>query len=142
MGSSGDQQYLGRVEILDEVLGKAYLNNVIVSCQINDGISTTGVTPAFTVYLSKSGSTGAGGGGWVDTDVITARSTAAGGGTVNLVARKVIKTNSFGSAVAEDIGPVHIWAECTDTAGVGQDNDARFTIEAWGYFHNLISDLS
>ena len=142
MGASGDQQYLGRIEILDEVLQKAYVNNVVVSCQINDGISTTGVTPAFTVYLSKAGATAAGGGGWNEEDVITARSTAAGGGTVNLTAKRLIKTNAFGSVVAEDIGPIHIWAECTDTAGVGVVNSARFTIEAWGWFHTLISDLS
>ena len=139
MGTSGDQQYLGRVETLDESVGKAFLNNVIVSCQVNYEEAGT-VPAAFTIYLSKAGATGAGGGGWNDDDVITARATGNGGGTVNLVAKKTIKTNSFGSVVAEDIGPVHIWAEVTDMPQTNQE--CRFTIEAWGYFHTLISDLS
>ena len=139
MGVTGDQQYLGRLEVLDESVGNAFINNVIVSCQVNFTEENTS-NGAFTIYLSKAGATGAGGGGWNDDDVITARSTGSGGGTVNLVAKKLIKTNSFGSVVAEDIGPVHIWAEVTDMPQTNQD--CRFTIEAWGYFHNIVSDLS
>ena len=142
MGASGDQQYLGRVGCLEPGVMAAYLNNVSVSCMIDDGVSTNGVTPAFTVYLSKAGATGAGGAGWSDDDIIDAKSTPGGGGTVSLSAKRYIKTNSFGSDVAEDIGPVHIWAECTDTAGIGQENIARFTMQAWGYFHTLTSDIS
>ena len=139
MGTSGDQQYLGRVETLDASVGAAFVNNVIVSCQVNYEEAGT-VPAAFTIYLSKAGSTGAGGGGWNDDDVITARATGNGGGTVNLVAKRRIQTNIFGSVSAEDIGPVHIWAEVTDMPQ--SDQSCRFTIEAWGYFHTLVSDLS
>ena len=140
MGNTGDQQYLGRIESLDPALRGAYCKNVIVSCQCNDAVLSG--QPSFTLYLSTAGATGAGGTGWSDDAIITARSTPTGGGTVSLAAYRKIFTQAFGSIGAEEIGPVHIWAECTDVTGPGDDVEARFTIEAWGRFHNLVTDLS
>ena len=140
MGSSGDQQYLGRVESLDPALRGAYCKNVVVSVQSNDAVLS--IAPAFTIYLSSAGASGDGGTGWSDDAVITARSTAAGGGTVSLAAYRKIFTEAFGSVSAEQLGPVHIWAEATDVTGAGVDITARFTMEAWGRFHTLHSDLA
>ena len=141
MGSSGGQQYLGRVACLEPQIMAAYLHNILISCQ-NDASHDETNTPAFTVYLSSAGAVGAGGLGWSDDKIICARSTGAGGGTLSLPARRRIQTNEFAEVGDEAIGPVHIWAEMTDTAGVGQTNIARFTIEAWGSFHTLPTDFS
>ena len=148
MGSTGDQQYLGRVGVLEPGVMNAYLNNVQVSIQNNEIVSLSGdkgatTQPSYTVYLSKAGASGSGGAGWNEDDIIDAKATPAGGGNVSLTAKRYIKTNSFGSEVAEDIGPVHIWAEATDipTTGAGE-NTARITMQAWGYFHTLTSDLT
>ncbi len=143
MGTTGDQQYLGRVGVLEPQIMNGYCHNVVVSIQ-NNKINTTtdGIrpNPSYTIYLSKAGATGAGGGGWNEDDVIDAKATPAGGGTVSLTAKRYIKTNAFGSTNAEDIGPVHIWAEATDVPGT--ENEARITMQAWGYFHTLTSDLA
>ena len=146
MGSTGDQQYLGRVTCLEPGVMNGYLNNVVVAIQNNrvDNVSDgPSVQPAFTIYLSKAGASGEGGQGWSDDDIIDAKSTGAGGGTVSLSAKRYIKSNEFGSGVAEDIGPIHIWAEATDVPISAAENfEARVTMQAWGYFHQLVSDIS
>ncbi len=136
MGADGGQQYLGRVVPLDPSLRGAYCNNVVVSCMINSG---PGEAAAFTVYLSTAGASGAGGTGWSEDAIINYKSTGSGGGTVSLSAKRKIFTDAFGSVGGGQIGPVHIWAEMTDTSS--EDQEARFTIEAWGRFHNLESDI-
>ena len=133
MGDTGDQIHVGSVKKLDEQLKGTYLNNVIVSIQQNQTSDESG-SSAYTVYLSTAPA-----GDWSDDHVITARSTGVGGGTVNLVARRRILTNSSGTEATQGAtGPVHIWAEATDIAH--DPNAARLTIEAWGRMHQLLGD--
>ena len=131
MGDTGAQIHIAKVEKLDEQLKGCFLNNVIVSCQTQ--ITTDQATlSSFTLYLSTAPA-----GSWADDQVITARSTPGGGGTVNLTAKRRILTNSTVAEV-QPLGPIHIWAEATDLSQ--PDNEARFTIEAWGRMHNLLGD--
>ena len=131
MGITGDQVHIGKVDKLDEQLKGCFLNNVIVSAQTN--VTTDQATLAsFTIYLSTAPA-----GSWSDDQVITARTTPGGGGTVNLVAKRRILTNDTDGSV-QPIGPVHIWAECTDIPQATQEG--RFTIEAWGRMHQLSGD--
>ena len=99
----------------------------MVSCQ-TQAYADDGGMGAFTIYLSPKAS-----GDWADSDVITGRSTAAGGGTVSLAARRRIQTNVTGDAT---LGPIHIWAEMTDIPEATQE--ARFVIEVWGRMHTLV----
>ena len=139
MGTTGDQQYLGRVACLEPQIMAAYVHNIIVSCQ-NNVMNEDSAGAAFTVYLTSCGPVGSGGLGWSDDKIITARSTGAGGGTVNLTVKRRIQTNDFTEEATEAIGPVHIWAEMTDLPQATQE--ARFTIEAWGSFHTLPVDFA
>ena len=133
MGDVGAQIHIGKVEKLDEQLKGCYLNNIIVSVQQNQTSDQSG-SAAYTLYLSSKPS-----GSWSDEHIITARATGVGGGTVNLVAKRRILTNSTGEeAVQGATGPIHIWAEATDIAH--DPNAARFTMEAWGRMHDLSGD--
>ena len=89
---------------------------------------------AFTLYLSPEATA------WSDDRVIAAYSVGGAGGNGNLVAKRQIKTNSTGSAVAEDIGPVHVWMEGTDISTT-TDAQARVTLTAWGRMITLIEDF-
>ena len=132
MGVTGAQVHIAKVEKLDEQLSGCFLNNIIVSCQ-NNYLEEGSAAAAMTVYLS----TASGDDGWSDDSVITARSTAAGGGTVNLKAYRRIQTNAtIGGDTS--IGPVHVWAEQADQPQSTQQS--RFTIEAWGRMHKLTGD--
>ena len=132
MGDTGAQIHIGRIEKLEEQLKGCYLNNVVVSCMTQ--ITTDQATlSGFTVYLSTAPN-----GSWADDQVITARAVSGGGGTISLSAKRAIRTNSTASEV-QPFGPVHVWAEATDLSQ--PDNEARFTIEAWGRMHSLSPDF-
>jgi len=140
MGTIGDQQYLGSVTRVDPALRGCYVNNVVVTCQANQ-TDENAASPAFTVYLSNNGAVGAGGLGWDDDAVITARSTGAGGGTVSLKANRRVKVTTFSNVGFSELGPVHIWAEMTAIENQSTQS-ARFTIEAWGKLHKFDSDIA
>ena len=104
---------------------------------ITDGTSTgftRSTAQAFTLYLSPEASS------WSDDRVIAAYAVGNGGGNGNLVCKRQIKTNSTGSAVAEDIGPVHVWMEGTDIS-LTTDAEARVTLTAWGRMIVLNEDF-
>ena len=122
MGSLGGQFHLATVKKIDPNLASGFLNNCIVSCQ-NNNIDDTEVASPFTLYLSNSGA-----GDWSDEQVITARATAVGGGSVSLTAKRVIRSDT--TEDDNSFSPVHIWAETADTSST--EDQARFTIEAWG----------
>ena len=139
MGVTGDQVHIGKVNKLDAALKSGFLNNIVVACQAQGLSGSTQIErsalPAFTIYLSNSSSTE----GWSDDQVISARSTAAGGGNVSLSAKRVIRTDV--NEESSSLGPVHIWAEATDVPVQPNTNlEARFTIEAWGRMILLTSD--
>ena len=143
LGSAGAQIHIAEIEMLDDALRGAFLNNVQYSVQSNNtfvtaaGGASTGFRtplPAFTIYLSYESDT------WSDDSVIAASAMPAGGGNGNLTCKRVIKTNETGSTVAEQIGPVHVWLEATD---VTEDSDveARVTLTAWGRMILLSEDF-
>ena len=146
MGASGAQEHIGKVTKLDPALKSGFLNNVVVAAMSNKQSGSTQIEraalQAFTIYLSNSPA-----GAWSDDEVIAAKSTASGGGTVSLTARRVIRdqetiVNEDGNVVSVQ-GPIHIWAEATDVpVQPGTEAEGRFTIEAWGRMILLSADTS
>ena len=144
LGTSGDQVHIASIEMIDDALKGAFLNNVQFSVQQNLTIGSGQIGgqnaparssgQAFTLYLSYESST------WSDDSVIAAFSTGNGGGNGNLVAKRMIKTNETGSTVAEQIGPVHVWMEGTDIS-TATDASARVTLTAWGRMILLKEDF-
>jgi len=143
LGTTGAQIHIAEIKMIDDALKGSYLNNVQFSVQQNLTIGTTAGVGAystsrssnqgFTFYLSPEATS------WSDDRVIAAYSVnCAGNG--NLVAKRAIKTNSSGSAVAEDIGPVHVWMEGTDIS-TSTDAEARVTLTAWGRMILLEEDF-
>ena len=139
LGNEGLQFHIAEIKMIDEALRGSFLNNVQYSVMDNGGrtlAASGGSVPAFTLYLSYRATT------WDDDSVIAVSSTAAGGGNGNLSCKRVIKTNETGSTVAEQIGPVHVWIECTDLPVTGEsDMSARVTLTAWGRMILLVSDF-
>ena len=134
MGNLGAQAHIGTIDKLAPTISAGYLNNVIVSCQ-NNNIDDTEVAAPFTIYLSNRAGPAS---NWSDDEVITARATAAGGGTVSLSAKRTIRTDE--SSDDASFGPVHVWAEVADSSST--TDEARFTIEAWGRMVILTGDFS
>ncbi len=147
LGTSGAQVHIAEISMLDEALRGSFLNNVQFSVQANnavymvappdptDSVAGTSIMPSFTLYLSYESSS------WVDNSVIAVSSTGSGGGNGNLTCKRVIKTNETGSTVAEQIGPVHVWMECTDVTSGATSPEARVTLTAWGRMI-LLSDVA
>ena len=139
LGTAGAQFHIGKVNKLDPALKGGYIKNFVVSVLQNN---TTIIDPAidsalmgaFTVYLSNAPA-----GSWSDDQVLTARSTASGGGTVSLSARRFIKDDE--NADDSSIAPVHVWLEMTDITSGATDLTARCTIEAWGRMILLSGDF-
>ena len=140
LGTLGDQVHIATIEMIDEALRGSFLNNVQFSVQTNNTMAAIagqewGLVPSYTIYLSYESSS------WVDSAVIAARATGQGGGNGNLTCKRYIKTNEIGSTVAEQIGPVHVWLECTDVTSGATDAQARVTLTAWGRMILLVSDF-
>ena len=145
LGLTGAQYHIASVEMIDDALKGSFLKNIQYSVMannaplLNPGGSDTAsavVMPAFTIYLSYESTT------WDDDSVIAVSSTGQGGGNGSLGCNRWIKTNSTGSTVAEQIGPVHVWMECTDTVTPSStDIEARVTLTAWGRMILLKEDF-
>ena len=140
MGSAGAQRHIGKVNKLDPALASGYLNNVVVTGQINDlGPLVAGDpapnTPGFTVYLSTANA-----GDWSDDAILTARAFGPMAGSVSLHAGRYIKTDDSDD-LTSSTGPIHVWAEITDVTVV-TDIEARFTLEFWGRFISCSLDES
>ncbi len=139
MGRTGAQVHIGKVNKLDPALRGGYLHNVVVSIMQDNATylvagAEVALMGAFTVYLSNSAS-----GDWQDSQILTAKSTAAGGGTVSLSAKRFIKDDA--NADDSSISPVHIWLEMTDVTAGATDMTARVVIESWGRMVLLTGDF-
>ena len=124
MGSTGTQSHLATISKLSPTIAAGYLNNVVVSCQ-NNNIDDTEVASPFTVYLSNRAPPAS---NWSDGQVISAKATAAGGGTVSLSAKRFIRDDNPEDGAS--LTPVYVWAECADSSST--TDEGRFTVEAWG----------
>ena len=136
MGGDGGQEYVLAIKKLDPQLTGAFLNNVIVSGQLNayETPSTTGaMSPGFTAYLTSTSS-------WDDNNIIAARSFGGGGGSVSLSAKRYIRSDE--DDATGTTGPVHVWIEITDIAGTAETTEARVNLEVWGRFIALTVDSS
>ena len=81
---------------------------------------------AFVGYLTTNSAS------FADDEIITARSTGAGGGNLSLTAKRVIKSNEPDAAmIAGEGGTIAIWLETSNTA---LSEDARVYLEVWGRF--------
>jgi hypothetical protein len=137
MGGDGGQEHVLAIKKLDPQLAGAYLNNVIVSMQLNESSESsisTNATPGFTAYLTSSG------GAWSDDNIISARSFGGSGGTCSLSAKRYIKSDETDETGTT--GPVHVWVEMTDIVGVLETSECRVNLEVWGRFIALTVDSS
>ena len=137
MGGSGGQEHCLGIKKLDPQLTGAFLNNVVVSLQLNSPVTVDPdaprTTPAYTVYLTSSNT-------WDDEQIITARSIGGSGGTCSVSAKRFIRTDEEDPTGAN--GPVHVWVEMTDIAGLLETSEARITMEVWGRYIALTLDES
>ena len=150
MGWSGDPIHIASIDMIDDAIRGAFLNNVQFSVMqhntvavssegATDGLNRT-TSAAYTLYLSYESGT------WSDDSVIAAYSVSSQGGNGNLVCKRAIKTNETGSTIAEQLGPVHVWIEGTDIAvdsqpAYGAEPQARVTLTAWGRMILLEEDF-
>ena len=144
--SSGAQIHVGTIEPMDPALRGCYLENVNIAVIPNTlpawdtdydpgGSDPRFISqsPSFTYYLSYQGPDD---GDWTDDGVIAASSTSQGGGNLTLTAKRSIWTDQTGSTVAQQLGPIHIWAEATKTT-LNTDVFARHTISVWGRMYKV-----
>ncbi len=137
MGSSGGQEHCLAIKKLDPQLVGAFLNNVVVSVQLNSPTTVdpdaSRTTPAFTAYLTSDNQ-------WDDDNIITARTVGGSGGSMSLSAKRYIRTDE--NEPSGSTGPVHLWVEMTDIQGLLEETEARITMEVWGRYISLNLDTS
>ena len=143
LGTTGAQIHIASIDMIDDAIRGAFLNNVQFSVMQNATLGTAGttITPisrssgmGFTFYLSYRSSS------WDDDSVIAAYSVGSAGGNGNLTCKRSIKTNEEGSTIAEQLGPIHVWMEGTQVQQVA-DAEARVTLTAWGRMILLTEDF-
>ena len=121
MGDSGGQKLIGTVSKLDAQGISAFLKNVVVTVQLNEGDGDAG---GITLYLTT-------GDNWDDDHIITARAVPGYGGTVSLTAMRSIEADA--ERLTSNEGQIYLWAEMTDISYTS-DVYLRMVIETWGYF--------
>ena len=124
LGSAGTQLRIGTFQKLDAQSFTGYLNNVRVSIIPQD---TEASDISFMCYLTSSTT-------YADDGVITARALSAGGGNVNLTARRRIVENA--NISDGNKGQVSLFIEQSDTV---LDEEARIVVEFWGNFITWVS---
>ena len=144
LGTAGAQTHIASIDMIDDAIRGAFLNNVQFSVMQNATLGTTAgsgghstsrsSTMGFTFYLSYRSSS------WDDESVIAVYSVGGAGGNGNLTCKRSIKTNEEGSTIAEQLGPIHVWMEGTDIS-TSTDAEARVTLTAWGRMILLTSDF-
>ena len=123
LGSSGGQILIGTLAPIANrnQLGRAFCKNITMTYMLQGDAAAGADQGAVTFYIGSNSA-------WADSDVITARSAAYGGGTLN------IPVNAWVSGEVTDDAPggkLYVWAECTDMTVV-TNVDIRYTAEIWG----------
>ena len=123
MGDSGGQILLGNLAPITgrNQLGKAYCNNITATYILNADGAVASDQGGLVFYLSSSS-------GWSDSDVITARASPYGGGTVTLPVKRWMSGEETDDAPG---GKLYLWAEVTDTS-LTVNTSVRITLEVWG----------
>ena len=154
LGNTGEQIHIASIDMIDDAIRGAFLNNVQFSVMQNATVSQAAVaddaggiggntwravsrssTMGFTFYLSYRSSS------WDDDSVIAVYAVGGAGGNGNLTCKRSIKTNEEGSTIAEQLGPIHVWMEGTDVSIAPFDSSARVTLTAWGRMILLNEDF-
>ena len=153
LGFSGDQVHIASIDMIDDAIRGAFLNNVQFSVQQNATMASPAIadeagilgntwrgisrssTMGFTFYLSYRATT------WDDDSVIAVYSVGGAAGNGNLTCKRSIKTNEEGSTVAEQLGPIHVWMEGTEVSLDPFSTEARVTLTAWGRMIILKEDF-
>ena len=139
LGAAGAQVHIASIDMIDDAIRGAFLNNVQVSVQQNLTIAATEEFPrsssqGFTFYLSYRSTQ------WDDDSFIAVTSIGGQAGNGNLTCKRSIKTNEEGSTIAEQLGPIHVWMEGTDIS-LSTEAYARVTLTAWGRMILLTEDF-
>ena len=143
LGTAGAQVHIASIDMIDDAIRGAFLNNVQFSVQQNatigqpeiDGIAVSRSSMmGFTFYLSYRSSS------WDDDSVIAVYAVGGAAGNGNLTCKRSIKTNEEGSTIAEQLGPIHVWMEGTDIS-LTLASSARVTLTAWGRMILLTEDF-
>ena len=121
MGSAGGQILLGYVSKLDAQGVSAFLKNVVVTTQLQEGDGDAG---GITLYLTT-------GDEWSDDYIITARAMPGYGGTVSLAAMRSIEADA--ERLTSNEGQIYLWGEITDLS-YASEVQMRCIVETWGYF--------
>ncbi len=124
MGSAGDQILLGRIQKIDAQGITGFVNNLMLTGFANEAEQDN---IAVLFYLTTDNT-------WSDSYVISARSTAVGGGTVSLPAKRRIARNDD-DPNAND-GLLYLWAEVSDTIA---SEEMRYIVELWGRYVEYIA---
>ncbi len=148
LGNTGAQVHIASIDMIDDAIRGAFLNNVQFSVQQNATMASPAIefegdvwpisrssTMGFTFYLSYRATT------WDDDSVIAVYAVGGAAGNGNLTCKRSIKTNEEGSTVAEQLGPIHVWMEGTDCSLDPFDTEARVTLTAWGRMIILNEDF-
>ena len=144
LGNTGAQVHIASIDMIDDAIRGAFLNNVQFSVQQNATMAQAEVagqavsrssTMGFTFYLSYRSSS------WDDDSVIAVYAVGGAAGNGNLTCKRSIKTNEEGSTIAEQLGPIHVWMEGTDCSIAPFDTEARVTLTAWGRMILLTEDF-
>ena len=146
LGNTGAQIHIASIDMIDDAIRGAFLNNVQFSVMQNATMAQAGFpnaddpvsrssTMGFTFYLSYRANN------WDDDSVIAVYAVGGAAGNGNLTCKRSLKTNEEGSTVAEQLGPIHVWMEGTDCSLDPFDTEARVTLTAWGRMIILNEDF-
>ena len=128
MGNAGDQILLGYIQKIDAQGVTSYVHNVVLTGAPQD---TEASDMTFTGYLTTSAT-------WGDTNVITARCTGSGGGTLSLSAKRSIQENA--EITAGNEGLIYVWGETSDSLA---NEEFRIIVEVWSNgFTEFVADTS
>ena len=144
LGFTGAQVHIASIDMIDDAIRGAFLNNVQFSVMQNATMAQAEVagqaisrssTSGYTFYLSYRSSA------WDDDSVIAVYAVGGAAGNGNLTCKRSIKTNEEGSTIAEQLGPIHVWMEGTDISADPFNAEARVTLTAWGRMILLTEDF-
>ena len=123
LGDDGGQILLGSFAPISNAnqIKKSYFHNVIMTYILQADGPVGSDQGGVVFYLSSSNV-------WSDNDVVTARASAFGGGSVNLSFKGMVSGETFDDMPG---GKCYLWAECTDTSAV-LNTSIRYTAEVWG----------
>ena len=123
LGDGGEQILIGKLSPITNrnQLGRAYCSNLVITYILNADGAVAGDQGGVVFYICSEDP-------FANVNVITARASPYGGGTVNLPVKAWVSGEETADAPG---GELYIYAECTDTS-LTINTSIRLTVEAWG----------